>query len=360
MLSVIICTHNPRWDYFQRCISALRDQRLPYDQWGLVVVDNRSDEPLAGRLDLFWHPDAHVVREETLGLTAARLRGIRESKGELLVFVDDDNVLDVDFLEIALRTAEERRFLGSWSGQCRPAFEEPPPEWTRRYWGNLVIREFDNDVWSNLPRLPESMPCGAGLCVRRDVALHYLDLHESGKRSFQFDRNGKSLLSGGDNDLAACACDIGLGVGLIASLKLTHLISPERLTVDYLARLAEGIHYSSTLLDSEYGIRTQQRTALGRTADFLRIVRLKQPHSRILRAAFRGRDRASQQLAQHQVVEARGEKVIEYAFSAPICPWVEAGSILRAWRALSNWGPHPTFRAWHAPGTDAVRSFKEQ
>ena len=60
-------------------------------------------------------------------------------------------------------------------------FEEPPPEWTRRYWGNLVIREFDKDVWSNLPRLPQSMPCGAGLCVRREVALHYLDLARIGK-----------------------------------------------------------------------------------------------------------------------------------------------------------------------------------
>jgi glycosyltransferase involved in cell wall biosynthesis len=308
MLSVIICTHNPRWDYMQRCISALRDQRLPYNRWELVVVDNRSDAPLADRFILSWHPRAHLVREETLGLTVARLRGIRESTGDLLVFVDDDNVLDVDFLEIAIRTLEERPFLGSWSGQCRPMFEAPPPEWTHRYWGNLVIREFDKDVWSNLPRLPQSMPCGAGLCVRRVVALHYLDLHESGKRLFQFDRNGKSLLSGGDNDLAACACDIGLGVGLIASLKLTHLISPERLTEDYLARLAEGIHYSSTFLDWEYGIQTQQRTALGRTADFLRIVRLKEPHSRILRAAFRGRDRAIQQLAQRQVLEAREER----------------------------------------------------
>jgi hypothetical protein len=60
-----------------------------------------------------------------------------------------------------------------------------------------------------------------------EVAVHYLDLHESGERSFQFDRNGKSLLSGGDNDLAGCACDVGFGVGLIASLKLMRLISPE-------------------------------------------------------------------------------------------------------------------------------------
>jgi glycosyltransferase involved in cell wall biosynthesis len=308
MLSVIVCTHNPRYDYFQQCIGALRNQKLPYNRWELVVVDNRSDEPLADRLDLSWHPVGRMVREETLGLTVARLRGIRESGGDLLVFVDDDNVLDKDFLEVALKTVDEKPFLGAWSGQCRPEFEQPPPEWTRRYWGNLVIREFDHDVWSNLPRLPKSMPCGAGLCVRRNVALHYLQLHATGRRPFQFDRNGKSLLSGGDNDLAACACDLGLGVGLIASLKLTHLISPDRLTVEYLARLAEGIHYSSTLLDSEYGIRTQQPTALGRTADFLRIVQLKEPHGRILRAAFRGRDRAIRQLAQHQVGEAREER----------------------------------------------------
>jgi len=267
-------------------------------------VDNRSNEPLTDRIDLSWHPGARMVREESLGLTAARLRGIRESRGDLLVFVDDDNVLDEDFLEIALRTVDERLFLGSWSGQCRPAFEQPPPEWTRRYWGNLVIREFDHDIWSNLPRLPESMPCGAGLCVRRKVALHYLELHESGKRSFQFDRNGNSLLSGGDNDLAACACYVGLGVGLIASLKLTHLISPERLTEDYLARLAEAIQYSTTLLDSEHGIRSQGRTALGRIADSLRVARLEQPHRRILKAALRGRNRAIQQLTLNRVEDA--------------------------------------------------------
>jgi hypothetical protein len=301
MLCVIICTHNPRSDYLRRCVDALGSQTLPPNRWELVFVDNRSDEPVADRVDLSWCSAARIVREETLGLTHARLRGIRETTGDLLVFVDDDNVLDADFLETALRVGKEKPFLGSWSGQCRPGFEEPPPEWTRRYWGNLVIREFDKDVWSNLPRLPQSMPCGAGLCVRRDVALHYLHLHESGKRLFQFDRTGGSLLSAGDNDLAACACDIGLGLGLIAALKLQHLIPPQRLTVDYISHLAEGIAFSSTLLDAERGTRTGRRMALGRAADFLRIMRLKQPHRRILKASLRGRNRAIQQLTVCEV-----------------------------------------------------------
>lgn len=296
MVSVIICTRNPRPDYFRRCLGALKDQTFPRDRWELIVVDNRSDEPVAVRFDPSWHPAPRIVREEKLGLTPARLHGIRESRGEMLVFVDDDNVLDPNFLETALGVAEQKNFLGAWSGQCRPEFEEPPPPWTRRYWGNLVIRQFDKDVWSNLPRLPDSMPCGAGLCVRRDVALHYLHLHDSGKRSFQFDRTGGSLFSGGDNDLAACACDIGLGLGLIAALKLRHLIPPQRLTADYISRLAEGIAFSSTLLDAERGVRTGQRRALGRAADFFRIMRLKQPHRGIFTAALRGRNRAIKQL----------------------------------------------------------------
>jgi len=297
MLSVIICSHNPRCDYLQRCIGALREQTLPYNRWELVVVDNRSDEPLAERVDLSWHPHASMAREETLGLTPARLRGIRETTGDLLVFVDDDNVLDVDFLEITLRIMEERPFLGSWSGQCRPAFEAPPPEWTRRYWGNLVILEFEHDIWSNLPRLPQSMPGGAGLCVRRNVAVHYLDLHESGKRSFQFDRNGKSLLSGGDNDLAACACDIGLGVGLIASLKLTHLISPERLTEDYLVRLSEGIYFSAVILDHFRSSPSEMASCKVRWHEPVRALLARGPHRKIQLACLRGRRRGLELIA---------------------------------------------------------------
>ena len=115
-ISVILCTHNPRRDYLCRTVDALRGQSLAGDQWELLVIDNCSDTPLADYLDLSWKDNSRIVVEEKLGLTHARLRGIEESCGELLVFVDDDNVLDADYLEVALRIARERPFLGSWSG----------------------------------------------------------------------------------------------------------------------------------------------------------------------------------------------------------------------------------------------------
>jgi hypothetical protein len=296
--SVILCTHNPRPSYLDRTLHALKHQTLTSDTWELVVVDNCSDIPISEQLDGDWHLKAKIVREETLGLTPARLRGIGEARSDLFVFVDDDNVLDPDYLQVTLRTAAERPWLGAWSGQCRAGFDEIPPEWTRRYWGNLVIREFNQDVWSNLPRLPDSMPCGAGLVVRRNVAEHYRKVITAGQRRLQLDRTGTSLLSGGDNDLAACACDLGLGVGLISSLRLTHLIPPQRLTPDYLARLAEGIAYSSVILDADRGLFVPPRSTIGLVADALRVLRQRRPHGRILAAAFRGRNRALRELAR--------------------------------------------------------------
>lgn len=297
-VSVVMCTHNGREAYLRRTLAALQAQTLPQVAWEFIVVDNRSDPPFASRFDLSWHAGSRIIREETLGLTPARLRGIAEAQGALLVFVDDDNVLHPDYLEQAAQIGRNHPFLGSWSGQCLPAFEEPPPEWTRRYWGNLCIRVFDRPIWSNLPRLPESMPAGAGLCIRREVGGAYLDLHESGGRSFQFDRAGTSLLSGGDNDLAACACRLGLGVGLFPELRLQHIIPPQRLTADYLARLAEGIAFSSTLLDAEWDAPPAPRSRLGRFADFLRVARLKGPDRAILRAFYKGRDEAARLIAR--------------------------------------------------------------
>jgi hypothetical protein len=296
-LSVIICTYNPRPDYFERCLAGLLLQTLASEFWELIIVDNASAPGKAPHSDLSWHPHARLLNEPILGLTQARLRGIQEAVGELMVFVDDDNVLDANYLETAYLITEKKPFLGSWSGQCRPEFEGPPPEWTRRYWGNLVIREFDRDVWSNLPRLGETMPCGAGLCVRREVAQYYLRLHEAGKRSMLLDRVGDSLVSGGDNDLAGCACDLGLGVGLIAALKLTHLIPRQRLTLDYLSRLAEHIQFSSLILDAERGLPIPARGIVGAIADQFRLHRARGPHRDIMRATYRGRAAAMRYLA---------------------------------------------------------------
>src|SRR5689334_22435941 len=137
--SVIICAHNPRHSYLSRVLEALQNQTLQRERWELVLVDNASDARLIDSFDLRWHPNGRHVREEVLGLTQARLRGISETRSDLIIFVDDDNVLDADYLEQAARIAAERPYLGAWGGRILPEFEVPPAKWTEPWWGLLAV-----------------------------------------------------------------------------------------------------------------------------------------------------------------------------------------------------------------------------
>jgi glycosyltransferase involved in cell wall biosynthesis len=252
-ISVIVCAHNSQMDYLGRVLEALRAQTLSCQQWELLVVDNRSDVPLKERMDLTWHPQGRCVREDALGLTAARLRGIIESRGEVLVFVDDDNVLDSDYLAQAREISVSHRQLGVWGGSIRGEFECPPPDWAQPHLPMLAIGEVNADRWSNERGASVCLPCGAGMCVRRPVAEAYrkavLDDVDRGR----LDRRGGELGSAGDTDIALTAFDVGLGTGVFRALRLTHLIPRERLREDYLLRLMEGLSYSHVILNARRG-----------------------------------------------------------------------------------------------------------
>lgn len=300
-LSVITCAHNPRLDYLTQVIDGLRNQTLDQSRWEYLLIDNASAESLAPRVDLSWHTNARHIREEQLGLTYARLLGIRESVGELLIFVDDDNVLDPDFLEQALKIADEWPMLGAWGGQSRPSFETPPEDWTRPYLSRLVIREFVDDRWSNQSTATDTMPCGAGMCVRRRVADYYLRLHDAGHRPIVMDRKGSLLLAGGDTDIALCACDLGLGMGMFASLRLAHLIPPNRLTEDYLVEMFESLSYSAVVLSSFRSTNGPQPRKLStRIADLGRLLLRDRRERRFFRAIRSGEKRARKFLLNNQ------------------------------------------------------------
>src|SRR5262249_8494301 len=92
-VSVILPTHAPHAGRLARALAGLREQTLPRDRWELLIVDNASpDQGIFAAVDLHWHSNARIVREERLGLTHARVAGIRAASGDALVFVDDDNV----------------------------------------------------------------------------------------------------------------------------------------------------------------------------------------------------------------------------------------------------------------------------
>ncbi len=248
-LSVIICTHNPSLEQLRRTLDALAGQTLPRREWELLLIDNASAERVERSVDIAWHPRARAVREDDLGLTAARLRGIEEASGDLLVFVDDDNVLAPGFLQEARRIAAAFPFLGAFgSGHLEPEFEvAAPPELLSRV-QLLAIRSVDSIRWSNNPRDHETIPWGAGLCVRRRVAERYREIVSAHDVSATLDRKGEQLFAGGDDLFSWVASALGEGFGIFPELRVTHLIRADRLNQPYFLTLIHDHAFSQGIL----------------------------------------------------------------------------------------------------------------
>lgn len=370
-MSVVIPTHNPRMDYLGRVLEALRVQTLPCERWELLVVDNGSREPLkavAGRqddrstgprvcgtalpshlptfppsnsteIDLSWHPNARVVREEKLGLTFARLRGFAEAKGERIVMVDDDNLLAPDYLEIAVRLAQEHPTLGAFGGKCLPEFEVEPEPWLASVTSGLGLRDLgaapqlfpketssglrdkeresgrspvgswqseENEQWTTddgkpkaanrrrraVREFPDCAPIGAGMVIRREAAAAYAERIKQRTAGRQdhgtiTDRKGDSLASGGDNDICLTVVEEGWQVGYMPQLQLTHLIPKQRMTLDYQMRMAREAMRSFILMLDQHGIRPwaaipKWTVALRVVNDYFRVQPWKSPE-RLLR-----------------------------------------------------------------------------
>ena len=302
-ISALICTHNPRPDYFRRVLKALDKQTLPKTKWELLVVDNASDAKLADTWDLAWHPCARHIREDTLGLTPARLRGIAEASGELLIFVDDDNVLAPNYLEEALLIFACQPGLGAFgAGVLAPEFEvEPPPE-TRPYLNMLALRTVSSPRSSTNPKDWESIPWGAGLCVPRAVAQSYCQLIASLEITTVLGRRGTQLFSGEDDVFSWVAASQGLGFGIFPRLQATHLIGALRLTPRYFVHLLHDHTFSNRIRHYVLGGIQPGRMSLLKYARLL-------PHGvknglfsmRCRWATLRGEHRAAQFILERQL-----------------------------------------------------------
>ena len=275
-VTCIICAYSPRMDYLNQTLDSLRAQCFSREDWEFILVDNSSKEPLAGRVDLSGIPDARCFYEAELGVTHARLCGIREARGEIIVFVDDDNILDSQYFSLVWKLFSENRLLGCIGGSLIPRFECEPPVNSEPFWECLALRtveQLDVDCSFEL----NAKPYGAGLSLRREIAEQYaLHVSRSDSRK-RLGRIGNSLGGCEDIDMAYTAVEMGYVCGLFPDLKLTHLIDRKRLNWEYLKKISHDANCSYIELLRSRGLPLPRRIALYRSLARVLLGLLRRP-----------------------------------------------------------------------------------
>lgn len=242
-ITVVIPTYNPNPTFFERTVKGLEKQTLDKKEWQLLIIDNASTQPPDQKC-LTYLPNARVVRETKLGLTHARLRAIKEADTEFILWVDDDNILVPTYLEDALEVFKTYPELGSIGGPAIPEYQEEPADWFEPGLAPIGCRDLGNNMimtsWDKEnPSYPECAPIGAGMVTRREAIKIWADLVTKDPIRQALGRTGDALTSGEDNDINLVILRNGWNLGYFPKLKLTHLIPPGRLTLEYQRKISQ-------------------------------------------------------------------------------------------------------------------------
>ncbi len=247
-LSVIICTHNPDYVNLSRAISSVYNQLNHQIELDCMVVDNASNEDVSIEKLNISDDTLRVIKEDKLGLTYARICGINNSCGDYLLFLDDDNELDRFYVSRIVDISVKYPQLGCFgAGIISPVYEKEPEHVLCPYIGSLAIRDEKKSVISD-DFHDSYYPYGAGLVVRRDVALAYVVDVQNSDLKLSLDRKGGSLNSCGDDHFSWIAIRLGCFKGVFTELSLKHYIPANRVQKKYLLKMAESYGYSRSLL----------------------------------------------------------------------------------------------------------------
>lgn len=130
-ITICICTFK-RPNYLERLLAVL--QTLPSDDrftYSIVVVDNdriRSAEDVVRSFKENSHVEIRYFPESIQNISLARNMAVRNSYGELIAFIDDDEFPDPKWLS-TLYTAYRKYDAAGVLGPVKPHFENDPPSW---------------------------------------------------------------------------------------------------------------------------------------------------------------------------------------------------------------------------------------
>lgn len=239
--SVCICTYNGV-GRLRSVLEALAAQTAPRDAFEIVVIDNASTDETAAMVNAFFAEHlpqtGRCVHEPVPGLLFARRRAALEAKGEIVCFLDDDNVAAPDFVAQALAAFERYPRAASIGGKVIADWQSPPSplvEAVAPY--ALAIVDLGEEPFA-FEWIAQG-PVGAGSCYRREVLLQCLE--DLGLCRHLRARAGSSLVSGDDMALAVRCAQLGWERRYEPSLRVWHQLPAARMTPAYLCRLYEGI-----------------------------------------------------------------------------------------------------------------------
>ena len=261
--SIIIPTVN-RCASLSETIGSLLSLNSDRESWELIIVDNGStdDTREASQAIIEANPEREIryFFEPIPGLLSGRHRGVFESSGDILVFIDDDVDVDPEWLNSILETFRDPdvHLVG---GKNLPRFLCKPPEWLDHFWNVEGPRKWLDfisviDFGDELMELDPLFIWGLNFSVRRSSLIRLGGFHpDYVPKPFDY-YQGNS-----ETGLALKAKESGLKIMYQPRALVWHRIPENRLTFDYFEKrmFLYGVSDSYTEIRKNGGVKFDWR-----------------------------------------------------------------------------------------------------
>jgi len=170
-LTAVICTYN-RCTILADTLASFIPLRVPEGaDWELLVVDNNSRDRTREVVQSYARRlPVRYLFEPRQGKTCALNLALREAKGDLLLFTDDDVQLDPGWLAAFFEAANGYPDAGWFGGRIIPWWPGGRPSWLRDECLPALSGYFglyDLGAESRWYRLEDDAPAGASMAARR-------------------------------------------------------------------------------------------------------------------------------------------------------------------------------------------------
>lgn len=148
----------------RKAIDSILAQDVPQNSFELIVVDNNSTDNTREVVTEFsiGHPTIRYLHEEKQGLSHARNRGLKEARGEYIVYIDDECILPPGYLALAFGIIDKIK-PDIFGGPIKAYYDLKRPNWIK----DEYFSEFLDQHSGNLS--PEEFIYGGNIGIKTDT-----------------------------------------------------------------------------------------------------------------------------------------------------------------------------------------------
>ncbi len=285
-ITVIVCTYN-RCQSLKPMLESVARSVMPKGvKWEVLVVDNNSTDRTREVVEEFSRPEGSHFRyyfEPQQGKCIALNSGIREARGTVLAFSDDDVTVEPDWLQNLTSNLNSGEWAGAAGRVLRTWSCQPPiwlslqPKYEKIGWALVSF-----DLNQEAGELPATQPpVGANMAFRREVFSKHgafrTDLGPKGNETGDSVHRKAGLLGNVELQVPRRYDDTELGARLVSrgerlryepSAVVYHPVSEDRLTKEYFLSWWFGRGWDTKL------ILPNRAPVLGIQWNYLRIAKM--------------------------------------------------------------------------------------